>query len=305
MLVVLSVFLGFGFAHGFGRDIKKMKFFTRQLSYFCTDNPRPYDLINNFIGDFLNRRNIEYQYNETSSGSTFSSAEKDLRVFVMKDGQNVMLFGMNDIYGKRANILDSFKIEATKALSLSSDTELLSITSFPGKTVSPAEKSKEKEKTLMLEEPMDFFLQRMRPVVNAGRAMIILGFIWLGFGIAGKIGHLGLEGWCFTASLILGGPLIGVGWVFLRIPNQSRPIKVYEEGILESFSPPESWDDPKNKFYHFNNLKCVKDNQIPTVSLYEFKFESPSRGLRLNKNIPGIDKVIEHIRKNYPQTIFR
>ena len=161
------------------------------------------------------------------------------------------------------------------------------------------------EHKLLLEEPKDIYQNKMRPVVNAGKAMIIFGAVWLGFGIVGKVGHLALVGWCFTASMIAGGPFIGAGFVFLHIPSQSRPIRIYEDGILESFSPSTSWEDPKSKFYYFYNLKWVKDDNLPTAPRYEFKFENPSRGIILNKNIPGMDMVVEHIKKNYPRTIFR
>jgi len=305
MVLAFSLSVGIPFFYLFAYDYKTMAYIHRQLSYNCAEKPRLFDEVNQFIRRFLTSNKIDYVYNETSSGSNFHSNDKGLNLFVAKDGSNATIFGINDKYGKYDHILNSFQIEASKSLGIDNKTKNFSIMSFPESFfLSSSSKTKEEEPKLLLEEPVIFYSQRMRPVLIFGWSAIFLGILILCFGIIGNISHLSFNNNCTTVSIIIGMSIICGSYSILQIPKNSRPYKIYSTGILESFSPPKSWIDPKDKFYLFNNLEHIINTKMQKHPVYYFKFKNPTRTVMLSKNIPGMINIIGHIRSSYANVKF-
>jgi len=303
---VLLTFLGLMFGVLFGvnsyRDLRKKNYFSRQMSYLCRSNPRPYDAVDSFIRHFFLQIKLDITREETPRTSNYYAAGRELRAFVARDGKAVVLFGLNDADGKRGEILDLFKAEAIRTLGLNDATryepKFGETKDIPP---SPLDFPDGKVPALLLEEPVEYFKIRTLALVVVGWAMTICGAVSFGFGIAGRFLHLPYEYYCFTAATVVGGPLMAVGILMSRVRRQYRPMKIYENGIMDRRSP-SSWETT-GRFYPFNDLKQITYIPAPINPHIKLEFNG-SKELLLVASMPGIAGILDHIKRNYPQVKF-
>lgn len=302
LLIGLGLMFGVLFGVNSYRDLRKKNYFSRQMSHMCRSDPKSFEMVDSFIRHFFLKIKLDYTREEAQRSSEYYAAGRELRAFVLRDGKNVVLFGLNDADGKRGEILDLFKAEAIRTLGLSDATryepKFGESKDFPP---SPLDFPDGKVPALLLEEPVEVFKTRTLPLVVIGWAMVMCGVVSVGFGIAGRSMHLPYAGFCFTAATVVGFPIMTVGILMARVRKQYRPMKIYENGVMDPRSP-GNWE-ATNRFYSFNDLKQITCIPAPINPHIKLEFNG-SKELLLVANMPGMAGILDHIKRHYPQVKF-
>jgi len=299
----LSVILFLGLAFMFARGLREMKYYRRQMAYYSRGSPLRFDEVNAFLRDFLLRSYIEYECSETRAVSSYLSKDREIKAFAVSEGERTLLFGLNDIHGRKAELLRSFQAEASRRFGLEWRTEKASITEIPRITVAPEQTGTDAGKhVLLLEEPAEFFKRRMRPVAVTGWAIVVVGLSCIVYYALGMLTVITLSSVCRLAVFAAGGGCIGAGIVIVRIPNWTRPVRIFSDGILLSYSP--GFLNPEPTFHGFDKLTKVITNDGGRLAFTNFVFCDPQKTVMLNPGIPGLAAVMKHIRENYPAAKF-